>query len=315
MDSLKSVLETISKSINKTNINFVYYDNNTGEIKRITNNYEETDDLVCIEVPHDTVKDIITGLHRIEDYVVSYDKETKSVSVKHKDVIKDKVNYFFQVQKQTINKNDYERHVKNKDNVYDGQIPIYQDIFVDVWYNELEHYAGQHVWYNNSVYKIKQYQEANTDFKRSNADVLLEYVKLFNDKNNDLFFDKNIEGGDKFLSFNKLYLYKQSLLDTDVDMLIIQHLQDSKWKIFLSEKVFKTLKELYRSENSYEMKLSITANNDPNILYRSLELNVNDLIVSKIVEIPFEYDWEKNGKSVSIFVDKYFDSYFYGVVQ
>lgn len=92
----------------------------------------------------------------------------------------------------TLNIFDYER--------------IYEGIFVDVWYDELEHLSGQHVWKNNSVYKIINDQKSNTEFDIKNAELIVENVKLYDDENKTLSFNKNLNYKDKFLQNNQLFM-------------------------------------------------------------------------------------------------------------
>jgi len=85
-------------------------------------------------------------------------------------------------------------------------VPIYDGVHVDVWYNELEHVAGQHVYYNGNVYKIKKDQERNTSFNENNCELIVENVILYNDSNKELQFQDPTTIGDKFLDNNKLYM-------------------------------------------------------------------------------------------------------------
>lgn len=315
MNNLKFVLDKINDNIKKEATNFVFYKSDTGEIRKISNSFEGNKDIDCIEVPHDAVKDIIVGRHKSSDYVVMFDPATKSVSVKKKEDISQRFRGYTQVVREFISEDLYNNEILSQKEDAKNEVPIYKDIFVDVWYNELEHYQGQHVWYNNTVYRLKENQEKNTAFRKSNADKILEGVKLFDDQNTDLFFDKSIGPGDKFLDNNRLYLFKQSIVNSDTDLMILQDIKNKKWVIVLSNKVYRMLKEITKNNSNYTISFSVTENNDPNILYRSLEVKIKDLLLSKMIEIPFQYDWEFDGKKVSIYVEKYFDSYFYGVVS
>lgn len=85
-------------------------------------------------------------------------------------------------------------------------VPIFEGIHVDVWYDELEHVAGQHVYFNKNVYKLKEDQEKNTKFKESNCELIEENVILYNDSNKELKFEDPVNVGDKFLDNNNLYM-------------------------------------------------------------------------------------------------------------
>lgn len=89
-----------------------------------------------------------------------------------------------------------------------GFEPIYEGVHVDVWYRELDHLAGQHVWINNCVYRLKDNQPMNTDFDPNNAELVESNVYLYGDNNKYLSFVKHLTLGDKVLDYNKLYLYR-----------------------------------------------------------------------------------------------------------
>ena len=83
--------------------------------------------------------------------------------------------------------------------------PEYEGIHVDVWYDELEHLAGQHVWKDNVVYKILEDQNKNTEFNLANCQLILEDVLLYSDQNDTLPTVKEVLIGDIILDNNKIY--------------------------------------------------------------------------------------------------------------
>ena len=83
--------------------------------------------------------------------------------------------------------------------------PEYEGVHVDIWYNELEHLGGQHVWIGNCIYNIKEDQPADTEFNPDNASMLVSNIKLFNDANKSLDFETHISDGDVYLDHNKVY--------------------------------------------------------------------------------------------------------------
>lgn len=84
--------------------------------------------------------------------------------------------------------------------------PIYKGVHVDVWYDELEHKQGQHVWYKNAVYVMTIDQKKNTKFKKENCKLLEDNVILYDDENTALKFAEPKLIGDKYLKFNKLFM-------------------------------------------------------------------------------------------------------------
>jgi len=313
MTELNRIFKKINENIDKKVTNFVYYDK-FGEIKKISNAYTVVDNLECVEVPHETVKNIITGKHKFSDYTVTYNNELKSISVKLKQKKLSEYSTFYNIASKTFGKEEYKFYFENTTRQNLTHKPIYQDIFVDVWYNELEHLPGQHVWHNYNVYKILSYQDKDTVFSISNAEKKLENVKLFADHNESLSFDRNLENNDIFLSYNKLFMYKNKNLSAeDIDVLIVKNLKKQSWQIIVSDHIKKNTQQFHKTDLSRMLSLSVTEYNDPNILYRALNVKLNDLLSSPSIEIPFKYEWEKVDKNVSIFVEKFFDSYLYGI--
>jgi hypothetical protein len=99
------------------------------------------------------------------------------------------------------------------DIVVDEYKKEYEGIFVDVWYKELGHLKGQHVWYNNTVYKYINDQPKDTAFNYKSVEVVVSDVKLYNDDNKSLDFSE-ISQGDLFLDCNQLYSYKTSVSES-----------------------------------------------------------------------------------------------------
>lgn len=270
--------------------------------------------------------------------------------------------------------------------------PIYDDIFVDVWYDNLKHYAGQHVWLNNVVYRIVKDQDAGTHFSINNAKSIVQDVLLYNDSNKYLTFTSGLSSGAKLLDNNKLYLYtdekisieqgnksvmfyssqRQALvyntdsntfvkfsikelnnknlantetLDanlkiTDIDAVhrgtkilvgktlflckpadehefdinVVQNNITGSWQIYLGKKTVKSLESInyYGTDILY---FSVTAKHDPNILYRTVEFSLRELLDEKKRVYPYKYNWEFNKEDVSIYTSKYFDSYKHEVFE
>lgn len=94
--------------------------------------------------------------------------------------------------------------VEEDKKIYYDFKPIYEDIFVDVWYSHLKHYKGQHVWINNTVYRLEKNLSEDARINNKNSVVILEDVKLHDDDNQSLTF-KEPMAGDVVLSYNKLF--------------------------------------------------------------------------------------------------------------
>ena len=84
----------------------------------------------------------------------------------------------------------------------------YVGVHIDIWYKELDHLGGQHVWINNCIYRLLEDQLANTEFDPDNAQQIFTGVNLYDDENTNLEFVKLIKDGDLYLKHNKLYSAK-----------------------------------------------------------------------------------------------------------
>jgi len=261
--------------------------------------------------------------------------------------------------------------------------PEYVGIHVDVWYKELSHLAGQHVWLNGIVYKMLNDQDVDTEFAIDNVEVIVKNVKLYNDKNKNLEFNDLLTIGDMLLDNNQLYsvvvilddfnkdktsifffnsantlmyynnenvikidllsiqekveyedlklnliktsdlkngqiilsgkqLY-QAQTEKDYDIIVQQNTQNKTWSMIINPYTKKFLQTSgYRSNET--LYFSVTAKYDPNVLYRSLEFTVSDLLADNDCVIPFKTEAEADPKNVSIYTAKYFDSYAHEVI-
>lgn len=261
-------------------------------------------------------------------------------------------------------------------------VPIYDGIHVDVWYEELEHVSGQHVFYNNNVYKIKTDQKKNTKFKKSNCELVVENVILYNDENKILSFGEVTTIGDKFLDHNKLYmrdmheiLHEREFgetffysgnnlievkdgeisvinlatsdiysvdknflridaleglrngskiligkelylfhIDREFDLVIKQNNKLKQWEFSLNPITKKFLKTAGFSTEDV-VYFSITEKYDPNILYKSLSVPVQELINNEYVNIKFDEDINFSDVETSLYTTKYFENYGHEVIN
>jgi len=192
--------------------------------------------------------------------------------------------------------------------------PVYVGIYIDVWYKELSHLAGQHVWYKNTVYKFKKDQTENTNFKKSNCCIIVENVKLYSDANKLLQLDNDITTGDIILNNNNLYKVNDFKNKKASDIRVCQNINQGVWELELN---LDTKRFLRRSGYNPKETLyfSVTSKFDPNILYRSLECIMSDLLSDVVHSIPFKYDIEYSEADVSIYTAKYFENYSHEVIN
>jgi cell fate (sporulation/competence/biofilm development) regulator YmcA (YheA/YmcA/DUF963 family) len=274
--------------------------------------------------------------------------------------------------------------------------PQYEGIHVDVWYDELEHLAGQHVYLNTVVYRILEDQEAGTWFNIENAEIIVKGVKLYSDENEYLTFDKSVFDGDLILSDNQLFSVKyeeveydqqddsvlfycnpgkmltvleddkmvkfdvasyieEERLPTEVeyiftsqlpieitennyftrgdkvlfgkrlysvktvvaeqyDVTFIQNNKHNYWEVIFNKETEIFMLQ-HRSGRNDKLYFSITAKHDPNILYRSMEFNIGDIVANRIKRYPYQFEWEFNNAEVSIYTTKYFPTYGHEIIE
>ena len=261
--------------------------------------------------------------------------------------------------------------------------PEYTGVYVDVWYKELSHLAGQHVWLNGTVYRFLEDQSANTEFTIDNVEVIVDNVKLYADENKELATVQNVANGDVILDNNqlrsvhltsqefskdkisiffftnlntmiyyndenviqadlfsidekitykdiKLNLIKtldlkngqivlsgkqlyQVYIDKEYDIIVQQDTQDKMWSMLINPYTKKFLQTSgYKSTET--LYFSVTSKYDPNILYRSLEFTIGDLLSEETSIIPFISELEQDNTDVSIYTAKYFDSYAHEII-
>ena len=259
----------------------------------------------------------------------------------------------------------------------------YIGVHVDVWYKELSHLSGQHVWLNGTVYKLLEDQAVDTEFTMDNAEIIVSNVKLYSDENKSLKTISEVSPGDVILNNNSIYsiqllqqefnkdkksvffyttphtlLYYNNTncievdlntihedvqivnieleltdledlvngqtilsgkqlyqvhLDKEYDIIVQQDTVSNVWNLQINPYTKKFLKTSGYSA-AETLYFSVTSKYDPNILYRSLEFTISDLLSEKTSVIPFITELEQDSADVSIYTAKYFDSYAHEVI-
>lgn len=300
MAELINVLKRINKKIESSSESYVYYDELTGNIKKISN-INEINDYTMLRVNHDQVKDIINGRYKYSDFLVTYDNSQKTNVLQRRDF--------------KNNVHEVRDRVYKIKQVYDDYYykEIYKGVHVDVWYKELEHLTGQHVWFKNSVYKATNNIPPNSEFDLQDYEKILSDVILYRDVNINLPFESITAVGQSFLDNNYLYQYLRGI-DLE-DLTIEQNLNNNSWNFITSFELQENInfRNLTNIKNT-SLSIFATELNDPNVLYRHFSIPVNDLFNNKVT-VPFKYDWESTDKQVSMYTNKFFDTYVYRVIK
>ena len=99
----------------------------------------------------------------------------------------------------------------------------------------------------------------------------------------------------------------------DTDIVIQQDTKNNVWNLQINPHTKKFLRmSMYNTKET--ICFSITSKYDPNILYRSLEFLIGELITEDVPTIPFKFASESIPTDVSIYTAKYFDSYAHEVI-
>lgn len=98
------------------------------------------------------------------------------------------------------------------------------------------------------------------------------------------------------------------------DIIIQQDLINKEWKLKISTDTKNFLINTTNPSNE-TLYFSVTSKFDPNILIRSLEVVLSDLISNDTTSIPFRYEVESSNDNISIYTAKYFNNYIHEIVQ
>ena len=212
MSSLHDLINRIQIS-NANKESYIYYDQSTGVIHKVSNKNVPSDEYAIIPIDSEEIKPILSGEKRTDEYIIVYDLSSKQVRLK-----------------------------------------------------EIT-YEDAHSTASTMCYQIPTFFKTETTAAESvEHDIIIQQ-----DTNNNVW---NIE----FNVYTEKFLIRTKYA---------------------------------RNETLY---FSITEKHDPNILYRSLEFTIADLLLQKTITIPFIYDSEHNANNVSIYTAKYFESYAHEVI-
>ena len=98
----------------------------------------------------------------------------------------------------------------------------------------------------------------------------------------------------------------------DPDITIMQDIANTCWKIFIGKKLEQKLR-IDAINLNVMLHFSVTEYNNPNVLYRTLMVDLEQLVKNHYQVLDFKSDYEFEGKPVSIFTVKRYDHYLYKV--
>jgi len=94
----------------------------------------------------------------------------------------------------------------------------------------------------------------------------------------------------------------------DPDITVIQDIDNTCWKILVGKQLKKSLHDKGIALNS-TLYFSITAKNDPNILYKQIKCNFADSVRQNYFVIPFTEKFEHTVADISVYTVQLFDTY------
>lgn len=96
----------------------------------------------------------------------------------------------------------------------------------------------------------------------------------------------------------------------DPDLTIIQDVPNSCWKILLGNHLKQNLKRQGLRLNT-NLSFSITAKHDPNVLYKTVEVDFSQVANENHTVLDFTMPFEKKDTEISIFTSRKFDTYLF----
>jgi len=146
----------------------------------------------------------------------------------------------------------------------------------------------------------------------SGKEKMSDYIVFYHALRNDYVFQKKVILKNNEIEYSPFYEVPQRIVSvesdvTDEDILIIQNLKETCWKIKMG---YSAANKLLSGLN-YDISFSITAKHDPNIFFSKLTVDSKSCITKGFEILPFHYSFETDGDDISIFTAKLFDKYIY----
>jgi|TARA_B100000927_G_scaffold290491_1_gene289499 hypothetical protein len=118
---------------------------------------------------------------------------------------------------------------------------------------------------------------------------------------------------DSYLVDDLIYEIPQDNIDNS-DIKVTFNIKDTCWKFTIGGDLKANILA-HKVSFKQIMNFSITKHNDPNILYKTISFNFDDLVDGKYVVVPFDSDFEFNGDPMSVYTIKRFDKYNLEVIR
>lgn len=112
----------------------------------------------------------------------------------------------------------------------------------------------------------------------------------------------------------KKAVYKIPVQNTNPDLEIVQDFDNTCWKFLLGDNLKSNLRS-GGANYSKNLTFSVTKKYDPNLLFRTLKINLKEIIHKHYFILPFEMQFETDKIDVSIFTEKLFNNYKFTRIQ
>lgn len=145
MDDFLDLIKSFNCQISDNLVSYVFYDEKTGKIEKISNRIPQDNTLKFLKVTTDVVEPIVSGLHSLNDYKVSFDIKSQTLFLEKN--LDNEIN----TEKRNINYKLYRIPLNEKE--YD--LKINQDLQKDQWSFELKNDIRQTLIENQNFINSK----------------------------------------------------------------------------------------------------------------------------------------------------------------
>ena len=135
-----------------------------------------------------------------------------------------------------------------------------------------------------------------------------EYEVRYNTKLKQMEFAKRNDNKIVGNSINDFIYEMPVKLIEDPDIIVVQDIVNTCWKIHIGARLGSSLRNKGVGISD-RMMLSITAKGDPNVLYKTLFVELSDIVRNNYVVLPFTMLFESTSQPISVYTSRRFDTY------
>ena len=167
MSELASLLRKLKVEA-VSNDAYIYYEKETGSVKKVSNRKYDSDEYEVLIVTQDEAKPLLQGEFRLDEYIIAYDVSLKDRKLKRKT---------YEDQNKIASTLCYELPlIKNYNDGHSSLEPAYDGVDVYIWAVDGSYVKDQIVFYKNNVYKLLADNDEGQIF--GNAELFVKDVLL-----------------------------------------------------------------------------------------------------------------------------------------